>query len=380
METQEAVDLELNIARARLILAPATLLSVFLDAATPDLASWLRLTGGFREIDRYALVTLLVHLLYASTVHAIVSLRAVDRRFVRATVAIDVGFAIVIALFTEGPTSPSYAFFTFAIVAIGCREGFRATLAVVAVSLSSYLGLILLSGSNETRVYLMRPVYLGITGYLIGYLGEQRKNFEMRVRDLEMRQERHSIARSLHDGYVQALAGVNLRLTGCRQLLQSGNVQAASAQLADLQIGVAREYDEVRCYIRSLIDLEHRNSGEAIEPDTVFDVHAEFRALGARTEQVLLILLEGVRNTMQHAAARSATVSARMVDGKLAIDLRDDGVGFAEDAAVPWAIASRATELGGEITMDTAGATGTMGKSGGSGARLRIEIRADELP
>jgi hypothetical protein len=31
----------------------------------------------------------------------------------------------------------------------------------------------------------MRPVYLAITGYLIGFLGQQRINFEARVRELE---------------------------------------------------------------------------------------------------------------------------------------------------------------------------------------------------
>ena len=64
----------------------------------------------------------------------------------------------------------------------------------------------------------MRAVYLAIAGYLIGFFSQQRALFEAEVRELETRAERQSIARSLHDGYVQALAGVNLRLETCRAL------------------------------------------------------------------------------------------------------------------------------------------------------------------
>jgi hypothetical protein len=46
MDTAHSRDLDLNIARARLILAPATLLSIYIDVAKPDLTPWFRLTGG----------------------------------------------------------------------------------------------------------------------------------------------------------------------------------------------------------------------------------------------------------------------------------------------------------------------------------------------
>jgi hypothetical protein len=46
MSAEHPQDLDLNIARARLILAPATFLSIYLDAAKPDHTPWFRLTGG----------------------------------------------------------------------------------------------------------------------------------------------------------------------------------------------------------------------------------------------------------------------------------------------------------------------------------------------
>lgn len=366
MSARHQQDLDLNIARARLILAPATLLSIYIDVAKPDLTPWFRLTGGALEIDRYAFAVLMLHLVYSGIVHVLTNLRPAGARFVTVTAAIDLAFAIVVAIFTEGPTSPAYAFFAFAIIAAGCREGFRATLVITACGTLAYLTLILLSAdAGRPHDYVMRPVYLAITGYLIGFLGQQRINFEARVRELETTEERHSIARSLHDGYIQALAAVNLRLSGCRQLLQKGEVSSALGQLTDLQTGVAREYDQVRSYVRSLID-HHGESAASRDPAwTLFDLQATFRARGAKAEQILLILLEGIRNTVRHAEAGAGVIRTAEADGVIHITIDDDGVGFSEVTTPPWSIASRVAELGGEMRIV---------KAPGPGAHLEIEL------
>ncbi len=366
MDARHSQDLDLNIARARLILAPATLLSIYIDVAKPDLTPWFRLTGGVLEIDRYAFVVLILHLAYSGTVHVLTNLRPVGARFVTITATIDVAFAIVLAIFTEGPTSPSYAFFAFAIIAAGCREGFRATLVITACCTLAYLMLILLSTeAGRPHGYVMRPVYLAITGYLIGFLGQQRINFEARVRELETAEERHSIARSLHDGYIQALAAVNLRLSGCRQLLQRGETSSALGQLTELQAGVAREYDEVRSYVRSLVDLEGTSTPTRDPERTVVDLQATFRAGGGKAEQILLILLEGIRNTIRHADARAAVIRTVETGNGIRITMGDDGVGFSGNTAPPWSIASRVAELEGEMRIVDAQRTG---------AHLEIEL------
>src|SRR5947207_781227 len=71
-------------------------------------------------------------------------------------------------------------------------------------------------------LFIRRPVYLAITGYLVSYLGQQRQQLEERMRVLEASAERMRIGRDLHDGYAQALAGVTLRLEATRRLLSTG--------------------------------------------------------------------------------------------------------------------------------------------------------------
>jgi signal transduction histidine kinase len=100
-------------------------------------------------------------------------------------------------------------FFVFAIVAAGIRPGPRPTIAATLFSVTLYLLVIAVSDAIS-NFYAMRAVYLAIAGYLIGFVGQQRAIFEAGVRELESRAERHLIARSLHDGYVQVLAGASI--------------------------------------------------------------------------------------------------------------------------------------------------------------------------
>jgi signal transduction histidine kinase len=130
-------------------------------------------------------------------------------------------------------------------------------------------------------VYLMRAVYLAIAGYLIGFFGQQRVNFERRLRELETDAERETIARSLHDGYLQALAAVSLRLESCRDMLCSNDLAAALAEIKEIQLGVSREYDEVREYVHSLVAEERPVAGSGrmdLKPDPRFKLHLPPRA------------------------------------------------------------------------------------------------------
>ena len=94
----------------------------------------------------------------------------------------DVLFGAVIALVTEGANSPFYVFFAFAVLVAAFRAGLRLALLVTATSALLYLGLILVSHPWGLTFYIMRPAYIVITGYLVGYLGEQRLVLEAKLR------------------------------------------------------------------------------------------------------------------------------------------------------------------------------------------------------
>jgi signal transduction histidine kinase len=199
----------------------------------------------------------------------------------------------------------------------------------------------------------MRPAYLAITGYLIAFLGQRRANFEARIRELESSAERERIARSLHDGYVQALASFNLRLAACQQLLSKHRETEALTQLTELRLGVAREYDEVRSYLRTLVNLDQQAAQNSLfgDFDTRFAVEMAFTASGVIVEHIFQVVLEGIRNAWRHGKARSAGVKVIQTAGVIRIAIDDDGTGFGGSDSVPWAIASRVAEFGGNLTI-----------------------------
>ena len=341
--------LDFNIARGRIVLSLLAMLSLYVDPSA---------AGGLFHLSRLALITLLCHLGYSIGIY--LTLRRGPNSIGLATVstALDLFFATAIAFLTEGQTSPSYVFFVFAIVAAGIRPGLLSTIAVTGGSVALYLLVIVLS-DGITNFYVMRAVYLAIAGYLIGFVGRQRAVFEERVRELETRTERHSIARSLHDGYVQALAGVNLRLQTCRELLGRQRPDDALVQLTELQAGVAREYDEVRAYIRELagVDVSAAKTVTPIVADPHFEVRMEFAGQSTTGEHLLQIMLEGLRNARRHGLPRCVTINVNGLEGKLMITIDDDGVGFQGSGQPPWAIASRVAELGGHLNVNRNGVT-----------------------
>jgi signal transduction histidine kinase len=343
--------LDFNIARGRIVLSLLAMLSLYIDPST---------AGGLFHLSRLALITLLCHLAYSIGIYLTLRRRPNGIGLSTVTTALDLFFATAVAFLTEGQTSPSYVFFVFAIIAAGIQPGpgLLSTVAVTIGSVALYLLVIVLS-DGISNLYMMRAVYLAIAGYLIGFVGQQRAEFETHVRELETRAERHSIARSLHDGYVQALAGVNLRLQTCRELLGRQRPDDALAQLTELQVGIAREYDEVRAYIRELagVDVSSASAVTAAASDPHFEVRMAFAGHSTTGEHLLQIMLEGLRNARRHGMSQCVTINVNGLEDKLLITIDDDGVGFPEAGNPPWAIASRVAELGGHLIVNRNGVT-----------------------
>src|ERR1700693_1257854 len=130
MKALDFADLDRNVARARIALSIVALISIYIDPTTGQ---------GIFSIDRAVLATLALHFMYGLAAYSLIPPRGLLAVRILATTHPHFLFATAIAFFTEGPTSPSYVFFTFAIIAVGCRTGLRATLWVTFASVLLYL-------------------------------------------------------------------------------------------------------------------------------------------------------------------------------------------------------------------------------------------------
>jgi signal transduction histidine kinase len=199
--------------------------------------------------------------------------------------------------------------------------------------------------------------------------------------------ERRHIAADLHDGPVQALAGTALSLTAAAE-------HANAAGLADIATTVSGAAGELRQGIRdlrtlivaiapprlhdeglavALQDLVSPLRARGVEtsltvPDRL-DLPREVEALAYRTAQ------EAIRNIGRHAStARRVTVTVAQLDGRLQLEIVDDGPGFS-----PGTVNARNAQghvglhLLGELAGDAGGRL-DVHSDGHTGTRLRLEL------
>lgn len=352
-KTSTSFDMEQGIARSRVFLSLISMLAVYVDPTEPTLTRWLPLSGGAFTLSYYWVSVLTAHLLFSLVLLFMHRTgRGRQETLARAATAGDILFAAAIALVTEGTTSPFYSFFAFAVLAAALHSGWRRAVLVTALSTGLYVILVVVSAPpHQTFFILMRAAYIAITGYLVAYLGQERLNQEERIRSLEAGVQRERIARSLHDGYAQALAGVNLRIETCRELFRRGQQEEALAELGDLQVGVNHEHDQLRAYIRSLVDMDANQDAHGPGDATRVVVRTNFRGSAAFVEHVLSIMLEGTRNVRRHARATDATIETHTVGRGLELTIDDNGAGFPAGAEPPWSVVSRVAECGGQLTL-----------------------------
>jgi signal transduction histidine kinase len=148
-------------------------------------------------------------------------------------------------------------------------------------------------------------------------------------------------------------------------MLISDQPAEALAEIKEIQVAVAREYDDVREYVRTLASTDRQITGQTFAKlNTQFRVHASFTAAGPLVEHIIQIILEAIRNTQRHGHADSAAIDVGQAGSHIRITIDDDGVGFGDSAKPPWTISSRVAEFGGQLAI----------RSNAPGAHLEIAI------
>lgn len=160
---------------ARLLLSILSLVAVYIDPAEPS------------RYTRHAFEVLGIWVVYCLTVVLYLRLRPVGTRTIWLLHGMDVLWPTLMTLFSEGPTSPFFAFFVFALASAAFRWGFRETLAtaLLGVGLLDLEAMVLSNASASLQVsfagqfdlnrLIIRGAYLMTLGVLIGYLGENEK-------------------------------------------------------------------------------------------------------------------------------------------------------------------------------------------------------------
>jgi signal transduction histidine kinase len=207
---------------------------------------------------------------------------------------------------------------------------------------------------------------------------DRRKLLDRTVTAAE--EERIRVAAELHDGPVQHLTALDLRLEGLRHRLEGAGA-TTSASAGRIQEGLREEIQGLRRMMTELrppaldergLDPALRDYVGKVAAETGLECSVESHVVGRlpRTVDTILyrVAQEAVTNVVKHASARTLRLSLQGTNGVVELDIRDDGVGFAMDDAGRKAAAGhfgligmreRVAAAGGEFLVDSRPGKGT---------------------
>jgi signal transduction histidine kinase len=163
---------ERSIALMRLGVASVSLLAIWLDAPGPSRYAH---TASI-VLAGYVAYALLMALLVWRSPTSLVRLRLLTHAF-------DLAIFPLFIHFTEGPTSPCFMYFVFALISATLRWQWYGALSTALVALGTFIGMgvyaadILHKPAFELNAFIIRSVYLAVVATLLGCVGvhEQRR-------------------------------------------------------------------------------------------------------------------------------------------------------------------------------------------------------------
>jgi len=185
--------------------------------------------------------------------------------------------------------------------------------------------------------------------------------------------ERARIGRELHDSTSQHLVGAALGVAAA--LRGAGLSDTLRAQLADIQQSLATAQTEIRAFAYFLHPPELRELGLRRTVERFCEGFARRSGLAiaftsgdmpgdlsSDAEHALFrVCQEALMNVYRHAFARKVAVDLRLTDGKLVLEVRDDGVGvdgverFEHGGLGVAGMRARMRSVGGDLILDYLG-------------------------
>ncbi|MEA2340157.1 MAG: hypothetical protein QOG11_234, partial [Solirubrobacteraceae bacterium] len=181
-------------------------------------------------------------------------------------------------------------------------------------------------------------------------------------------EERRRLVRDLHDGAQQRLVHTIITLKlACRALQHEdddagelvaealGHAERANVELRELAHGILPAV-LTQGGLRAGVDALASRTPMPIQIDVFTG-----RLPTAVEATAYFVVAEALTNVAKHARAGHAEVTARIADGMLAVQVRDDGIGGARPGGSGLiGLADRLTALGGTLRVGSPAAGGTL--------------------
>ena len=309
---------------------------------------------------------------------------------------IDLAVAAALVMLIDANTGSLLVLFSFALLAAGYRWGLWETVltGIAGVAVVSGQALLSLSATRAGSVphdlalepFFVRIGYLTLFTVMIGYLAERHRASRADLAVTVAAAERARLARELHDGVIQSLIAIKMRIEVLRRSLSEDSTTIS--ELQEHEAMLAREVINLRML---MFDLAPSNETPAELSSRVNDlverfhhasgIDARFVAAGAVSHasarvchEIIKIVQESLVNVYKHSGARNVLVTLSEKSDRWELTVEDDGRGFdfegrATDVDLtrtskgPRVLMERVRLLNGSLTIDSrpgAGATLTV--------------------
>ena len=307
------------------------------------------------------------------------------------TNSLDVVWIAVIVFSTGGSRTPFFFYYSFPVITASIRWGLKGSLPVALVGVTLYV-VVRLSLAAETMgkpvgtdILLVRSMYLIVLAGIFGYISEFERKQNQRLLTLSKTagevaalQERRRINFELHDGILQSLATLILRLEACGKRLPESQKEMAD-ELRSLEELSRDSMKQIRQFLSgqqsnplvagTLIEKlreEARFLRDGMGLDVIIESDPEDLELPPKTErEVYYVLREALTNVTRHSHASKVEIQLKRKNGTLEGFLTDNGVGFSPEhvrQATGFGLSGmeeRIKEIGGELSVKSSPGQGT---------------------
>ncbi|MGE5214154.1 MAG: sensor histidine kinase [Nitrospirota bacterium] len=307
------------------------------------------------------------------------------------TTSLDVIWIAVIVFSTGGSRTPFFFYYSFPVITASIRWGLKGSIPVALVGVTLYV-VVRLSLAAETMgppigidILLVRSLYLVLLACIFGYISEFEKRQNQRLLALSKTaaqaaalDERRRITFELHDGILQSLATLILRLETCGRHLPGPQKDLAD-ELRALEDLTRDSMKQIRQFLSgqqtkplaagTLVDKlreEARFLRDGMGLEIIVETEPEDLDLPVDTErEVYYVLREALTNVTRHSHASRVEIQLTRKNGTLEGSLTDNGVGFNPNhskSSSGFGIAGmeqRIKKIGGELLVKSSPGQGT---------------------
>ncbi len=224
---------------------------------------------------------------------------------------------------------------------------------------------------------------LGNAESIIETVDELSKKHLLGIRIIEgQEEERHRLARDMHDGPAQSLANLVVKAELCEKLLDK-DLERARLELGSLKSLTKTTLNEVRKVIYDLRPMSLDDLGliptleryiSNFEDDTSIKIKLQVLGSFNNIEPTILIALfritqESLSNIRKHSQAKTGTIIIEETGKRINLSIADDGLGFDVDLSKNidpiksgyglFSIRERVDLLNGKLTLSSIKGKGT---------------------